>query len=50
MIETNPIPVKWSLFEMKLVGPHIRLPMTVLDEEYREQLRRCLHGLGLISS
>ncbi len=50
MIETNPIPVKWSLFEMGLVGPHIRLPMTGLDEEYREQLRRCLHGLGLIPS
>ena len=50
MIETNPIPVKWSLFEMGLVGPHIRLPMTGLDEKYREQLKRCLHGLGLIPS
>jgi 4-hydroxy-tetrahydrodipicolinate synthase len=50
MIETNPIPVKWALFEMGLIGPHIRLPMTGLDEEYREQLRRCLHGLGLIPS
>jgi 4-hydroxy-tetrahydrodipicolinate synthase len=50
MIETNPIPVKWSLFEMGLVGPHIRLPMTGLDEKYREQLRRCLKGLGLIPS
>jgi len=48
MIETNPIPVKWSLFEMGLVGPHIRLPMAGLDEAYREQLRLCLHGLGLI--
>ena len=50
MIETNPIPVKWSLFEMGLVGPHIRLPMTGLDEKYRDQLRRCLKGLGLIPS
>ena len=50
MIETNPIPVKWALFEMGLIGPHIRLPMTGLDEEYRERLRRCLHGLGLIPS
>jgi dihydrodipicolinate synthase/N-acetylneuraminate lyase len=33
MIETNPIPVKWSLFEMGLVGPHIRLPMTRLAVE-----------------
>ena len=30
MIETNPIPVKWALFEMGLIGPHIRLPMTRL--------------------
>jgi len=50
MIETNPIPVKWSLFEMGLIGPHIRLPMTGLDEEYRERLRRCLHELGLMPS
>lgn len=50
MIETNPIPVKWALFEMGLVGPHLRLPMTGLDEEYHERLRQCLHGLGLIPS
>lgn len=48
MIETNPIPVKWSLFEMGLIGPHIRLPMLGLDEKYRDQLRQCLNGLGLI--
>ncbi len=50
MIETNPIPVKWSLFEMGLVGPHLRLPMTKLNREYHDQLRQCLDKLGLIPS
>jgi 4-hydroxy-tetrahydrodipicolinate synthase len=48
MIETNPIPVKWSLFEMSLIGPHIRLPMTRLGEEFREPVRQCLKELKLI--
>lgn len=48
MMETNPIPVKWSLFEMGLDEPHIRLPVAGLYKEYREQFRRCFHGLGLI--
>ena len=34
MIETNPIPVKWALFEMGLVGPGIRLPLTRLDRSF----------------
>jgi 4-hydroxy-tetrahydrodipicolinate synthase len=48
MIETNPIPVKWALFEMNLLGPHIRLPMTRLGREFREPLRQCLQELELI--
>jgi 4-hydroxy-tetrahydrodipicolinate synthase len=50
MIETNPIPVKWALFEMGLISPHIRLPLTRLDEEFREPVRRCLIELGLIKA
>jgi 4-hydroxy-tetrahydrodipicolinate synthase len=50
MIETNPIPVKWALFEMGLLGPHIRLPMTSLGDEFREPLRQCLNELELISA
>jgi 4-hydroxy-tetrahydrodipicolinate synthase len=48
MIETNPIPVKWALFEMGLVGPGIRLPLTRLSQEYRESLRLCLADLHLV--
>jgi 4-hydroxy-tetrahydrodipicolinate synthase len=50
MIETNPIPVKWALFEMGMIGPHLRLPMTGLDREYHDRLRQCLARLDLISS
>ena len=50
MIETNPIPVKWALFEMGLIGPHIRLPLARLEKEYRERVRQCLHGMDLIPS
>jgi len=46
--ETNPIPVKWALFEMKLVGPQIRLPLTQLDAAYRAPLRKSLASLGLV--
>jgi 4-hydroxy-tetrahydrodipicolinate synthase len=50
MIETNPIPVKWALFEMGMIGPHIRLPMARLDKQNREQVRQCLHAMELILS
>ena len=50
MIESNPIPVKWALFEMNLLGPHIRLPMTMLGEAFREPVRDCLRDLDLIST
>jgi 4-hydroxy-tetrahydrodipicolinate synthase len=50
MIESNPIPVKWALFEMNLLGPQIRLPMTMLGEACREPLRQCLRNYRLISS
>jgi 4-hydroxy-tetrahydrodipicolinate synthase len=47
-LESNPIPVKWALFEMDRIGPQIRLPLTPLAESCRETLRRCLRDLRLI--
>jgi 4-hydroxy-tetrahydrodipicolinate synthase len=50
MIETNPIPVKWALFEMGLITSRIRLPLTELDEMHRATLRQCLVRQGLIQA
>lgn len=50
MIETNPIPVKWALFEMGLVGPGVRLPLTRLNSEFRGSLRQCLVDQQLINA
>jgi len=48
MIETNPIPVKWALFEMGLAGPGVRLPLTRLDSKFHAQVRQCLANLDLV--
>jgi 4-hydroxy-tetrahydrodipicolinate synthase len=41
-IESSPIPVKWVLNQMKLIPPGIRLPMTVLAEQYHQPLREAM--------
>ena len=33
-VESNPIPVKWALYDMGLIPQGIRLPLTVLDAQY----------------
>jgi 4-hydroxy-tetrahydrodipicolinate synthase len=47
-VETNPIPVKWALFEMGRVGNRIRLPLTPLDAALRGPLRQCLQTFELV--
>lgn len=46
--ESNPIPVKWALHEMGLIGTGIRLPLTPLAEQYRAPLREALQAAGVI--
>ena len=46
--ESNPIPVKWALHEMGLIGTGIRLPLTPLAEQYRTSLREALTSTGVI--
>jgi len=50
MIETNPIPVKWALFEMNLAGSRVRLPLTRLDRKFREPVRQCLIEQELVKA
>lgn len=46
-LETNPIPVKWAVYKMGLVGPAIRLPMTALDDSHRKAVSDCLNELKI---
>ncbi len=46
-LESNPIPVKWALCQMGLVGPGIRLPLTELDEKYHDDVRGALRHVGI---
>ncbi len=47
-LEANPIPVKWALAEMGLIGHGIRLPLTVLSEAYHEAVRQTLRQAGVL--
>jgi len=47
-VEANPIPVKWAMAEMKLIDLGIRLPLTVLSEQYHELVRSALRESGII--
>jgi 4-hydroxy-tetrahydrodipicolinate synthase len=48
-VEANPIPVKWCLTEMGLIPEGIRLPMTLLSEQYHQQLREALKAASLLN-
>ena len=47
-VESNPIPVKYALWKMKLIQEGIRLPLTVLDEKYQSQVNDILGGRNLL--
>ena len=47
-VEANPIPVKWALAQMGLIGPGLRLPMTSLAEQHHETVRAALREAGCL--
>jgi len=47
-LESNPIPVKWALAEMGLIGPALRLPLTPLSEQHHEPVRQALKLAGAL--
>ncbi len=46
-LEANPIPVKWALAQQGLIGEAIRLPLTVLDEQYHGAVRAALEAAAV---
>ncbi|TQV85616.1 4-hydroxy-tetrahydrodipicolinate synthase [Exilibacterium tricleocarpae] len=47
-VESNPIPVKWAVAQMGLIGTGIRLPLTPLAARYHDQVRAALDAAGLL--
>ncbi len=47
-VEANPIPVKWALMEMQMIPRGIRLPMTILSDEYHDTVRAALRSAGVL--
>ncbi|MGN6453884.1 MAG: dihydrodipicolinate synthase family protein, partial [Steroidobacteraceae bacterium] len=46
-VEANPIPVKWLLAQMGLIGPGIRLPLTPLAREHHASLLTAARSAGI---
>ncbi|MGR9101262.1 MAG: 4-hydroxy-tetrahydrodipicolinate synthase [Gammaproteobacteria bacterium] len=47
-IQSNPIPVKWAVHEMGLIGKGIRLPLTWLTEDCYESVRSAMRQAEVI--
>lgn len=46
-VESNPIPVKWALHAMGLIGPHLRLPLTPLSPARVAAVQEALQQAGV---
>jgi len=47
-VEANPIPVKWAVAQMGLIGPGLRLPLTQLSGQYHQVVRDAMRLAGAI--
>jgi len=45
-VEANPIPVKWAVAQMGLIGSGLRLPLTPLSEQYYGVVRDAMRHAG----
>ena len=48
-VEANPIPAKWVLHEMGLIGLGLRLPMVPLSPQYHATLRSAMEHASLLA-
>ena len=47
-LEANPIPVKWAMAEINMIGRGIRLPLTELDPSCHDRVRAAMTRAGLL--
>jgi len=47
-LEANPIPVKWALQRMGMTGDGLRLPLTVLSEQFHREVEEALKASGVL--
>jgi 4-hydroxy-tetrahydrodipicolinate synthase len=46
-VEANPIPVKWAVARLGLIGPTLRLPMTRLSERLEDDVLAAMKAAGV---
>jgi 4-hydroxy-tetrahydrodipicolinate synthase len=46
-VEANPIPVKWAISQMGLIGATLRLPLTPLSDRYHQIVREAMDKAGI---
>jgi len=46
-VEANPIPVKWAVARLGLIGTGIRLPLTPLNDKFHAQVLGAMRAAGL---
>ncbi len=46
-VEANPIPVKWAVARMGLINDSLRLPLTILSDQYHELIRKAMLQAGI---
>ena len=47
-LQGNPIPVKWALYRMGMIGDAIRLPLIPLEPQYHSELMDALIATGVL--
>jgi 4-hydroxy-tetrahydrodipicolinate synthase len=46
-VEANPIPVKWALTQMGLIGSGIRSPLTPMSAQFNEVVAEAMRHAGI---
>jgi len=46
-VEANPIPVKWAVARLGLIGPGIRLPLTPLSDRLEDEVLAAMKAAGI---